>query len=522
MLFNSYEFIFLFLPVSAAVFFLLGHRFGIRPAISWLVLCSMFFYGWWNPIYVPLILASMAFNFVMGRQLATLAGGPPGARKAWLLAGVGGNLLLLGYFKYANFFIVNLGAVTGTAWSIEPVLLPLGISFFTFTQIAFLVDAARGEAREFNPVNYLLFITFFPHLIAGPILHHKEMMPQFADQRNARFSLDNLAIGLTIFAIGLFKKAVIADSLSPYVAPMFEDADAGNAPDFVAAWLGLVAYTCQIYFDFSGYSDMAIGASRVFGIKLPVNFNSPYRATSISEFWRRWHMTLSRFLRNYIYYPLGGNRRGKLHRSINVFLTMAIGGIWHGAGWGFFIWGALHGLFMVIEQAWKELRAALGWQRSFGRAGVCGAWFLTFALVVFSRAFFRAETIGGAWLIVEGTVGLHGFGVPNGVLVRFGDAGVWLKAHGVIATHGGGRAMVMSIALIAVSMAIALLAPNTQTIMRAVEPVLMDKRTEAREAAAHWLLAWRPSMAWALTTGAMIAAGVLALPQVTDFLYFQF
>jgi alginate O-acetyltransferase complex protein AlgI len=269
------------------------------------------FYGYWNPAYVGLLLASIFFNYGIGYALAREHDTDRNRRKNFILtAGIVADLLLLGYYKYANFFLDTTNRILDTGWTLQDILLPLGISFFTFTQIAFLVDAWSGKAREYNFIHYLLFVTYFPHLIAGPVLHHKEMMPQFARPETYRFSWDNMTIGLTIFTIGLFKKSVLADGVSPYANVAFHAADMGEKLDFLASWGGALAYTAQLYFDFSGYSDMAIGLSRMFGIVLPLNFNSPYKATNIIDFWRRWHMTLSRFLRDYLYIPLGGNRKG--------------------------------------------------------------------------------------------------------------------------------------------------------------------------------------------------------------------
>lgn len=302
----------------------------LKPAKLWLTFTSLVFYGWWNPVYVLLIVASMLFNFWLGRRmgLAVRAGGSAGL---WLFWGITANLLLLGYFKYANFFVSNLDVVFGTGWTIGKIVLPLGISFFTFTQIAYLVDVRRGVVCEYDLGDFLLFITFFPHLIAGPIIHHSEMMPQFAEPKTFRFQWENLAVGLAIFSMGLFKKVVIADGLSRHAVKVFDAAAAGQPLYAADAWAGVFSYAFQIYFDFSGYSDMAIALARMFGITLPLNFNSPYKAVNIIEFWRRWHMTLSRFLRDYLYIPLGGNRRGTGRRYLNLILTMVLGGLWHGA-----------------------------------------------------------------------------------------------------------------------------------------------------------------------------------------------
>ena len=354
MLFNSYEFIFLFLPIVLLGFHLIGKQGHHRVAIAWLVGASLFFYGWWNPAYLLLMLFSVLFNYSVGVSLSNTSGRKL-LSKTILTIGVSVNLAILGYFKYANFFVDNLNALSGTNLILNEVILPLAISFFTFQQIAYLVDAYRGKTKEYNFLHYCLFVTFFPQLIAGPIVHHKEMLPQFAKDAVYKLRSKHLAIGITIFALGLFKKVVLADGVSVYATPVFNAAEAGVMLTFFEAWGGALAYTFQLYFDFSGYSDMAIGIARMFGIRLPLNFNSPYKATSIIDFWRRWHITLSRFLRDYLYIPLGGSRKGRVRRYINLMTTMILGGLWHGAGWTFLLWGALHGFYLMINHAKRFL-----------------------------------------------------------------------------------------------------------------------------------------------------------------------
>ena len=355
MLFNSFLFLFVFLPATLLGFFLIG-RYSRPLAALWLFAASLFFYGWWNPAFTFLLLASIAFNYSVGTALAREHARRRAASGSWLLGvGVCANLGLLAYYKYANVFIQGGNAVLGTGWQIESIVLPLGISFYTFTQIAFLVDAHRGEAGEFDFIRYGLFVTYFPHLIAGPVLHHKEMMPQFALAQTYRPHWANLSVGLTILAIGLFKKVVLADGVASFASPVFKAASEGASVTFLEAWVGALAYTFQLYFDFSGYSDMAIGLSLLFGVKLPLNFDSPYKAANIIDFWRRWHMTLSRFLRDYLYFPLGGNRKGPARRHLNLLITMVLGGLWHGAGLTFVMWGALHGFYLIVNHAWRRL-----------------------------------------------------------------------------------------------------------------------------------------------------------------------
>ena len=335
MLFNSYEFLFLFLPITIVGFFVIAKKSQLFAA-AWLASASLFFYGWWDVRYVPLLAGSIIYNYAVGLFLSGKAAQASSALKKTLLTiGIVGNLILLGYYKYADFFIRTLNDRLDSHIDLLAIILPLGISFFTFTQIAFLVDAFYGKVREYRFIHYCLFVTYFPHLIAGPVLHHEEMMPQFDKRATYSPQAINFAVGMTIFFIGLFKKVVLGDGIAPYGSVAFDAVSRGESLELFQAWGGVLAYTMQLYFDFSGYSDMAIGLSRIFGINLPLNFNSPYKALNIIEFWRCWHMTLSRFLRDYLYFPLGGNRKGPVRRYLNLFITMLLGGLWHGAGWQF-------------------------------------------------------------------------------------------------------------------------------------------------------------------------------------------
>ena len=405
MLFNSFEFIFVFLPITILVFHLIGKQGHHRVAIAWLVGASLFFYGWWNPAYLGLMIFSILFNYSIGASLSNTSGHKLSS-KTILTIGVAVNLVVLGYYKYANFFVDTLNSLGDTHLILHEVILPLAISFFTFQQIAYLVDTYRGETKEYNFLHYCLFVTFFPQLIAGPIVHHKEMLPQFAKDVVYKLNSRNLAIGLTIFTLGLFKKVVLADGISVYATPVFDAAEAGVVLTFFEAWAGALAYTFQLYFDFSGYSDMAIGIARMFGIRLPLNFNSPYKATSIIDFWRRWHITLSHFLRNYLYIPLGGSRKGEVRRYINLMITMVLGGLWHGAGWTFVLWGALHGFYLMINHGWSAIFKG----KIKTKVGLIIAWAITFLAVVISWVPFRAESIEGMGNVLSGMFGLHGVG----------------------------------------------------------------------------------------------------------------
>ncbi len=439
MLFTTAPFLLLFLPIALAGYFLFG-RYLPRHAATWLFAASLFFYGYWMPVFVGLLLASISFNYLIAQGIVGhLRRGPgPWARRClWL--GLAANLLVLAYFKYANFFVENLNALTGAGWSLGNIILPIGISFYTFTQIAYLVDAYEGKVNETNPVHYGLFVTYFPHLVAGPVLHHAQMMPQFADQAIYRPRADHLVGGLAILTLGLFKKVVLADGLSPYADAVFTAADSGVRLDSGEAWLGAVAYALQLYFDFSGYSDMAIGLSRMFNVKLPFNFDSPYRARNISDFWRRWHMSLSQFLRDYLYIPLGGNRFGLARRYLNLGITMVLGGLWHGASWSFVIWGALHGAYLMINHGFRaglgdQLQRRLDNKLLYGLA----SWALTLFAVLLAWIFFRAQTLGGAnHLISTMLTGSAPASEPSGVLWNAGlqatRGWIWCGAVGALA-----------------------------------------------------------------------------------------
>jgi D-alanyl-lipoteichoic acid acyltransferase DltB (MBOAT superfamily) len=477
MLFNSYAFIFLFLPIVVLGTFALG-RLGHLVPVIWLALASLAFYGFGNWQFVPLLLASVAFNYAIGYLLIERKL-QPSARRAALIAGVGGDLVILGIFKYAGFFAANLDAVFGTSLTVN-ILLPVGISFYTFTQIAFLVDAFSGNVARYALPHYALFVTYFPHLIAGPILHHRDMIPQFERAEIKRPDAHLILCGTIIFAIGLFKKTCLADGIQPLVSLAF----GASAPlSFDHAWIGALAYTFQLYFDFSGYSDMAIGISLMFGVFLPLNFNSPYKAQSIVDFWRRWHMTLSKFLRDYLYIPLGGNRRGRVLRYVNLMVTMLLGGLWHGAAWTFVAWGALHGIYLCINHAWNHLVPAP--PPRFAPAAKLAAGTLTFVAVVVAWVFFRADSFASALTVLSGMAN------PATVIL--------------------GRDEVANILLIAVYAAIVWFAPNTQTLMRYDHERRMVGAGE---------IELRPFPLYA--AAAVLACGILGIQQHSEFIYFRF
>lgn len=508
MLFNSYEFIFAYLPITLLVFFLLGRR-SHRLAISWLTAASLFFYAWWNPVYVLLLMASIVFNYVIGMGLARLHDQTKTQYKNRLLFfGIAANLSLLAYYKYAHFFIVSLNDMVNGDYAVPQIILPIGISFFTFTQLAFLIDAARGLAREYNFTHYGLFVSYFPHLIAGPVLHHKEMMPQFAKAETCKLNHDQFALGISFFLLGLFKKIVLADNISVYASPVFEAAARGEVITLLEAWGGALSYTLQLYFDFSGYSDMAIGLSWMFGVKLPINFNSPYKALNIIEFWRRWHMSLSGFLREYLYIPLGGNRKGRFRRHANLLITMLLGGLWHGANWTYLAWGGLHGIYLIINHGWQGLRASLGFDKPC-RAYCFFSGLITFIAVVVAWVFFRSNSLTAGIALIKAMLGVNGISLPM-KWVDDSDKNpvmVWLLAHGVkpsdnYALFEGGAELRM----IGLLLLICWFFPNTQQVF---------------DGAASGGV-WRPSKRWAVV---VIGAGffaVLSLSELSEFIYFQF
>jgi alginate O-acetyltransferase complex protein AlgI len=478
MLFNSYPFIFLFLPIALVGYFALG-RLGQLAPVIWLALASLAFYAVGNWQFVALLLASIAFNYFIGWLLIVrrLSGH---LRLIVLTAGVSGDLLVLGYFKYAGFLAANLNALFSTGLTVN-VLLPVGISFYTFTQIAFLVDAYRGNVARYALPHYALFVMYFPHLIAGPILHHKDMIPQFEAAESKSPNPHLILCGLMIFAIGLFKKTGLADGIQPLVALAFGPI----TPSFDQAWIGALAYTFQLYFDFSGYSDMAIGISLMFGIFLPLNFNSPYKATSIIDFWRRWHMTLSQFLRDYLYIPLGGNRHGRVLRYVNLMVTMVLGGLWHGAAWTFVAWGALHGVYLCVNHVWNHFGPVVS--PRFARVADIAALIVTFVAVVIAWVFFRADNIASAF----------------SVLSRMADPTQMVFGRGEIADA----------VFVLIYAAIAWFAPNTQAIMG---------YDHANRTVGETLGAWSKRPAFLYASAAVLAFGILGIQQHSEFIYFRF
>jgi D-alanyl-lipoteichoic acid acyltransferase DltB (MBOAT superfamily) len=499
MLFTSGTFLFLYLPITLVGFFAISRFLGHSSGAAWLVAASLVFYGYWHPPHTLLLLASIAFNYVMGTFILGSRSRDLLSPRRLLIIAIATNLVLLGYFKYADFIIRTLNAVANLDLPPANVRLPIGISFFTFTQIAYLADVYVGKVRERRPIHYALFVTYFPHLIAGPVLHHAEMMPQFREAENYSPRLRSLTIGLLFLAIGLMKKVLFADSAAPIANSLFDTARTTLIPT-AAAWRGILAYSLQIYFDFSGYSDMAVGLSRMIGVKLPYNFDSPYKSRSIIEFWRRWHITLSRFLRDYLYFALGGNRHGKFRRYVNLMTTMLLGGLWHGASWTFVVWGALHGVYLVVNHGWRfvceqlQLTAVkLRWQLSGVITGVASR-ALTLGCVALAWILFRAETTQAAHNVIQSAIGLGSApaGVADGPL---NPVSAWLLA----------------------GLAVSIFCKNSQE--------LIDDDLAQR--LAHIGTIRRAELTYAFLAGAaIIAIAMLALisasRNVTEFIYFNF
>jgi D-alanyl-lipoteichoic acid acyltransferase DltB (MBOAT superfamily) len=435
MLFSTPAFVVGFLPVALAGFLAAFRLFGRKGALCWLLAASGFFYAWWQPVFLVLLAGSIGLNFLIGRKVA--------GNRFWLVGGLGFNLGLLGFFKYAGLL------------GVQGIWLPLGISFFTFQQIMFLVDSFNGEMGPVALLDYACFVGFFPHLIAGPIVRPREIIPQFAALKP---ELD-LAAGLEIFLLGLSKKLVLADGFARFADPGFAAAGRGDAISLVEAWVALLAYSLQIYFDFSGYSDMAIGLARMFGIAFPLNFNSPYQAKNISDFWQRWNMTLSSFLRVYLYIPLGGNRRGEARRIFNLMVTMLLGGLWHGAALRFVLWGGLHGAYLVVHGWWK---------RGGVRMPPVLAWAMTLLGVVLAWVPFRARNFSAAMDFYKGLFGFNGFELPEIVVKAAPFLGHVSRAVPVLPYLGDARTLSLpqGILLLVLGWAIALWLPELHSMGR--------------------------------------------------------
>jgi alginate O-acetyltransferase complex protein AlgI len=535
MLFNSYYFIIVFLPIALVGFYCLG-RLGRGPGAIWLVLTSFCFYAFWNPPYVMLLLASVLFNYGVSVLLQRYKDRPV-RQRVWLSIGIVTDLTILIYYKYLAALISVAVDIGFTHLQTPSILLPLGISFFTFTQIAYLIDVQQDVVEDRTLLNYMLFVTFFPHLIAGPILHNREIMPQFAQRSVYRFSLENLTIGAVLFIAGLAKKCLLADPIAAQVDTGFSHVGHLAAP---SAWFLMMTYAVQLYFDFSGYTDMAIGIARMFNIRFPANFNSPYKASSIIDFWQRWHMTLTRLLTLYLFNPMvltvaryrtahglpidrkAQTRPGAFLTmlALPLFITMGIAGIWHGAGVKFAIFGLLHATYLTINHAWRAVRPTIkvvpGALESFVY------WLLTLSAVLVALVFFRAPTMADALKLIRDMAGAQGLGQTLTLASVFGQSGPLAM---IFAQHGP-AASITSLKTVEAAVQngqvvmlwlIVLFMPNSQQIMCRYEPVL------GRIKSSSWTrLVWRPNAVWAAATGVVGAFAVMAIAGTTDFVYFQF
>lgn len=512
MYFNSFPFLFVFLPITVVGFFLIGSTGMRRWSMAWLTLASLFFYAYWNPIYLILLLSSIIINFSLGIALQGSS-----HRRTILTIGIVLNLCVLGFFKYTNFFFQALHDIGGIQIVIPTILLPLGISFITFQKIAFLIDTYRRKVCERDFLRFCLFVTFFPQLIAGPIVHQDEIIPQLENQATYRFSAENLAIGLTILLIGLAKKTIIADSLAPFSNAIFSSADGGKTINFLEAWGGSLAYTFQLYFDFSGYIDMATGSARILGIILPINFYAPYRSANIIEFWRRWHITLSNFLQQYLYIPLGGNRKGVPRQLANLMITMLLGGLWHGAGWTFILWGGLHGFFLTVNHLWRKTGIII---RSHSVRLLSRM--LTLLSIIIAWVFFRAHSIRGALMIIRGMMGRNGILLPQQIASHIHP--FIAQKLGILFTLQHSAVIPLTewingIGWLVIALCITFLLPTTHQLLQKYHPALHIEKfvTPSR-------FSLTPSMttAFALAMIAVISIALMSLRQDIEFLYFQF
>jgi len=521
MLFNSYIFIFVFFPITLIGFYLIGGRTK-KTAIAWLFFASLVFYGWWHPVYLVIIIGSILFNYFVGRFITTSESIPPG----YILAfGITCNLLLIGYYKYAVFFVSNITYFTNYDFQLEPIILPLGISFFTFQQIAYLVDAHDKTVKKHDLLHYCAFVAFFPQLIAGPIINQKELLPQLVGKISARINYGDFAVGLTVFSLGLAKKTLIADNIAVYVTPGFTAVSSINLA-FFEAWFIALAYTLQLYFDFSGYSDMAIGLARFFGIRIPINFNSPYKAVSIIDFWRRWHITLSRFLREYLYIPLGGNRRGSVRRYVNITITMLLGGLWHGAGWTFVIWGGLHGLYILINHFWRSITHFETKSRNNPKIlALILSRMLTFVAVVIAWVFFRSENLSDAINFLSSMFGINGISLPSAFKDYF--QGLTTSSSLAILEFGVGGAFPNRILAwrnglpsIAFLLAVVWFFPNVQQFMGMDGSGKLDFQKGLPGRLRK--IRWQPRFVFILLNILVLAISIMAIQGESEFLYFQF
>jgi alginate O-acetyltransferase complex protein AlgI len=527
MLFNSFEFLLVFLPITVVLYRIVITR-DHNAANFILLIASLVFYAWWNYPYLVLMLGSIAGNYLFS-YFIDRAEADKTRRDRFILA-VAFNLCVLGFFKYMDFFIGSINTLASTSWPLWEVMLPIGVSFFTFTQINYLVEVRHRRQSIPNPFDYALFVAFFPHLIAGPILKYSELEELF-DRRHETRLAEDLAIGAAIIALGLFKKVVIGDTMGQFADPAFAGARAGAELTFVEAWSAVLCFTVQIYCDFSGYSDMAIGLARLFRVRLPTNFLSPYQAASIIEFWRRWHMTLSRFLREALYIPLGGAKRGRLRRDVNLGMTMLLGGLWHGANWTFVAWGGLHGLYLIANHRFRDLTTGPSGERRWRLPRPLG-WALTFLAVVFAWVLFRADSFAAARQLFEGMIGLNGIQLPADYGDKLGRLRSLAEAIGLgfgPTPYWNGRD---TLQWLLPSLLGLLLLPNLAHIFKTFEAAAIPLRVDmAAIGPAPRLqvflgrtIAWTPNLAWMAATALLYAWALTMLffEGAGAFIYFQF
>jgi alginate O-acetyltransferase complex protein AlgI len=543
-LFNSYQFLFAFLPITLVGFFALG-TVSRMWALRWIIFVSLLFYAWWRPLNVLLIAPSILINFALARTLQRLSEDERGRRtsRLVLLLGIAFNIAFLGYFKYIDFGRSTINDIFGTNLVLTHIILPLGVSFITFQKIAFLVDVHAKRVRQFTFQDYALFVLFFPQLIAGPIVHYREMMPQF-NGASCRFNKENFAVGLTLLSFGLFKKVVLADHMATVITPIYNEAASGNEVSLLLAWAAAVGFTLQIYFDFSGYSDMALGLARFFGIRLPQNFYSPLKASSIIDFWLRWHMTLTRFLTAYIYNPLtlwltrqraakGGLGLAGSKTTIGAFiyllmfpilLTMFVSGLWHGAAYGFVVWGLLNGFYLATNHAWRLIRPQLWSDRqSYGRFMQPLGRLLTFTSVAVAMVFFRSPTLTSAIDLMKGLIGHNGVALPQAIFDHLGPVAGWLHRGGVASVDSelwSGQEFTRMVMWIFALMLIALACPNTLQILARYEPALGVKPLTSNFAGRR--IEWNPCLPWAIGMSIVTAIGIFFVGGESEFLYWQF
>lgn len=509
MFFNSLEFIFIFLPITIICYFLLATKGGRTGQIV-LTGASLIFYALLTPDYLPLLLVSIFFNFGIGKLLigSLQEGQNYHWKKVILFSGIIGDLGILGYYKYFNFAIVNLDSAFNLTIPVQNIVLPLGISFFTFTQIAFLADTYQGKVENINFLSYMQFVTFFPHLIAGPIYHHADIIPQFENDSDHGIRWEHMNLGIFFFFFGLAKKVILADTLAGIASPIFISVAQGGTPMFIEAWMGALAYTLQLYFDFSGYSDMAIGIALMFNIHFPINFYSPYKVTSVIDFWRSWHITLSNWLRDYLYIPLGGSRFGFPAHLRNLLITMVLGGLWHGAGWTFVAWGGLHGVYLVINHLWRRTGIIL-------HSYIC--WAVTFFAIIIGWVFFRADSIKSAIVMMKGMSGLNGLTIPP--YISAADI-LWNETPVMIAPAEN----VINIFIIGIGLAIVLFLPNLIEMTQQFQPALIDQRLYRVKKInpLNISFSYRQSVKWGFIVAIVAASALVSLQTTSEFLYFQF